>query len=41
VSTVRIFNDELKDFGISSILIVMDRGFTAVITLNSSTISML
>ena len=27
MSTVRIFNDELKDFGISSILIVMDRGF--------------
>jgi len=27
VSTVSIFNDELKDFGISSILIVMDRGF--------------
>jgi len=27
VSTVRIFNDELKDFGISYILIVMDRRF--------------
>jgi hypothetical protein len=32
VSTVRIFNDELKDFGVSSILIVMDRGFYSILS---------
>jgi len=32
VSTVRIFNDELKDFGISSILIVMVRGFYSILS---------